>query len=203
MVKINLGSGPSGVSGWRNFDWGLLPMIGKYNLLSIFVRLGLLKESYLVKWPEIELVDIRKKLPLDNKSVNFVYCSHVLEHFEREETAAILKEVKRILKKNGRIRIVLPDLEKIYKKYINSEKINDVLAGYPKSEYSGMLGNIKRHFVRPHLWMYTYSTFKKMLQESGFKNIKKSAFKKGDFPDIDKLDLDIHEDLSFYVEAGN
>lgn len=63
--------------------------------------------------------DIRQKLPFSDNSFDACYSSHVLEHLKISETANFLEECWRILKPNGVLRIVVPDLEIIAKTYIN------------------------------------------------------------------------------------
>jgi len=201
MRKLNLGSGPNSAGGWINYDWGLLPFLGKFGLTKIFVKLGLLDKSYDWKWPEITLVDIKNELPDENESVNFIYCSHVLEHFEKEEARDILKECRRVLKDKGIIRIVLPDLNKIIKNYTNAEQFNREFFGFDKDLYVGFLGKIKRLFIRGHQWMYDEKSAKDLLKDAGFNEIKICGFRKGKVPDLDKLDLEQHQKLSVYYEA--
>lgn len=204
MKKINLGCGPSGINGWINYDWGLLPFLNKFNLLKFAVKLGLIDKSYLTKWPKFDLVDIRKKLPLDDDSINFIYCSHVLEHFERWEAKNILLESKRILKKGGTIRIALPDIDKIIKKYeeIGPDEFCRIWWGFDKDKVSkSFFGKLSRYFIRDHKWMYNKKSFKELLAECGFKNIKSYSIGKGKVPNLDRLDIKLHNDLSFYYEA--
>jgi len=197
IKKLNLGSGPTGINGWINFDWGVLPVLSKMPLVrSIFVKLGLLSRNYDAVWPTIKLVDIRKDLPLENKSIDYIYCSHVLEHFEKFEVIKIVKECKRVLKKNGLIRIVLPDLQKLIKEYKNADEFCREFYGYEKDVKSW-----SQMFIRGHEWMYDTKSFVKLLDEIGFKNCKVVKIKTGEMPDIDKLDLDVHEKLSMYIEA--
>lgn len=203
MTKINLGSGPATARGWINYDWGLLPLLGKYRLSSIFIKLKLLPKDYDWKWPEIQLVDIRKRLPDEDNSVDFIYCSHVLEHFEKEEAIKILKECQRILKKSGQIRIVLPNLDRIIENYTDSESFNREYLGFDKDLYVGFIGRIKRLFIRGHEWMYNINSAKELLVEAGFYNIKVCNFRKGRTPNIDKLDLEQHRQISLYLEASN
>lgn len=203
MKKLNLGSGPNSARGWINYDWGLLPFLGKFGLTKIFVKLGLLDKSYDWKWPEITLVDIKDELPDENESVNFIYCSHVLEHFEKEEARDILIECRRVLKDKGIIRIVLPDLNKIIKNYTNAEQFNREFFGFDKDLYVGFLGKIKKLFIRGHQWMYDVASAKKLLKEAGFKEIKRCSFRRGEVPDLKKLDLKQHQKISLYLEAGN
>ncbi len=204
MKKINLGCGPSGVNGWINYDWGLLPFLNKFNLLKFAVKLGLIDKSYLTKWPKFDLVDIRKRLPVDDDSINFIYCSHVLEHFERWEAKNILMESKRVLTKGGVIRIVLPDIDKLVKKYeeIGPDEFCRIWWGFDKDKVSkSFFGKLSRYFIRGHQWMYNKKSFKNLLRECGFKNIKFCSLGKGRLPNLDKLDIKSHKDLSFYCEV--
>jgi len=201
MVKLNLGSGPVSARGWKNYDWGLLPVLGKYRLTSIFIKLGLLPKDYDWKWPKLELVDIRGRLPDEDKSVDYIYCSHVLEHFEKEDALKILSECKRVLKNNGCIRVVLPDLNKMIKKYNGAESFNREFFGFDKDLYIGIIGKIKRYFIRGHQWMYDMKSAKDLLKEVGFREIKICAFRKGQVPNLEVLDIEQHRGIGLYLEA--
>jgi len=198
MIKVNLGSGPNGITGWDNLDWGILPFISKFKAIrDILIKINLISKDYSIEWPKIRLVDIRNKLPYKDSSVDYIYCSHVLEHFEEYEAIKILYECRRILKTNGVLRIVLPDLNKIIAGYINSEEFCNDFFGYHKKEFS----NVKRYFIRGHQWMYDQPTFENILKNVGFCNIKKFSIKKGNCQDIDKLDYEGHQKISMYFEC--
>lgn len=198
MVKLNLGSGPDGVKGWTNFDWGVLPLVNRLGLIKLLVNLKVISSNYLREWPEFSLVDIRKGLPVESKSVDWIYCSHVLEHFERYETGNLLKEIKRVLRKGGRVRIVLPDLKKVIKKYgEDADEFCRKFWGYEKDKTAGWQSS----FIRPHHWMYNEKSFEKILRESGFKKIELKGYQESLMPDVEKLDLKLHEDISMYIEA--
>jgi predicted SAM-dependent methyltransferase len=47
------------------------------------------------------IIDVRKVLPLDDCSVNFIYSEHFLEHLKYEEGRKILEEFQRCLKVGG------------------------------------------------------------------------------------------------------
>lgn len=203
MRKLNLGSGPNSAKGWINYDWGLMPLIGKFKLTSILVKLGLLDKSYDWKWPKIILVNIKNELPDEDESVDYIYCSHVLEHFEKSKARDILRECKRVLKDKGIIRIVLPDLKKIIDNYSDADSFNREYLGFDKDLYVGPLGKLKRLFIRGHQWMYDVNLAKKLLSDSGFTKIKVCSFRKGVVLDLEKLDLEQHQKISLYLEAGN
>lgn len=201
MRKLNLGSGPNSVKGWINYDWGLLPFLGKFGLTTILIKFGLLDKSYDWKWPEIKFVDLRGELPDGDNSVDYIYCSNVLEHFEKYESTAILKECWKVLKKGGMIRVVLPDLNKLIENYTTADNFNLEYFGYNKDQYNGFIGRFKRLFIRGHQWMYDKNSFKALLKEVGFLNINEQKFRTGEVPNLDKLDLEMHKKLCFYYEC--
>lgn len=62
------------------------------------------------------LGDIRK-LPWDDRSVDEIYASNVLEHVGFRETNAVLTEWQRVLKPNGELEVVVPDILGIFADY--------------------------------------------------------------------------------------
>ncbi len=201
MRKLNLGSGPNSARGWINYDWGLLPFLGKLKLTTTLVKLGLLDKSYDWKWPKITLVNIKNDLPDEDESVDYIYCSNVLEHFEKYESTAVLKECQRVLKKDGIVRVIVPDLKKMIENYTSADNFNREYFGYNKDQYNGIIGRFKRFFIRGHQWMYDSNSFYELLKEIGFSNIKEYKFRKGELPNLDKLDLEMHKKLCIYYEC--
>jgi predicted SAM-dependent methyltransferase len=66
-------------------------------------------------------------IPFHDEKFEILYHSQVLEHFPKEKAFDFMKECYRVLKKNGTIRVVVPDLENIvneYKKYLNENLKN-------------------------------------------------------------------------------
>lgn len=75
---------------------------------------------------QIKQVNLLEKLPFQSNSFDLIYSSHFIEHISLDNLKSLLTECNRVLKKNGRIRLVLPDFENIVKEYIlnlNNEKI--------------------------------------------------------------------------------
>lgn len=196
-LKVNLGCGPTGIDGWENFDWGWLPLMNKVGVIKLVVEAGLLDKFYLVNWPKFRLFDIRRKLPFENNSVDAIYCSHVLEHFEAEDGLKISREAFRILKIGGIFRVILPDISKIAKVFKTGEEQNEAWWGYNKT----LLKGIKRWFIRGHQWMYDVESAKEMLNKAGFKKIVETGFAAGECPNIERLDLAGYKNISLYLEA--
>lgn len=206
---LNIGCGPSGLKkGWLNYDWGILPFLSKFKRMRrLIVGLGLLSGEYQVNWPPIKLVDIRRRFPLKDGTVQFIYCSHILEHFDRWQALKILKECRRVLRKGGVIRIVIPDIEKMYQIYQQTakragRKLCRLWWGFNKDGQPGsIILRWERVFIRGHQWNYDRKELKILLQEAGFSKMKKVGFQQGKVPDLKKLDLKIHKDHSLYLEA--
>ena len=93
MNKLNLGCGNRFAQGWINIDFH--------------------SES-----PEVLSVNLLGRLPFADNSFDVVYSSHVLEHFAPDTAQALLRECHRILKPNGILRTVLPDLETGCREYV-------------------------------------------------------------------------------------
>jgi SAM-dependent methyltransferase len=224
IVKVNLGCGEKWVHGWINIDWSWNARIRKHPITKPFVPLlrffGLIDTS--INWPpDLILHDIRKKLPFKDNSVDFIYTAHVIEHLKKYECINCLKECYRILKKDGIIRIVTPDLQFFALKYIerdqkfyyeqfryqisDADKFADrflsIIYDKKNKEPQSIKEKIKS-FLFPipyHMWLYDFESLSAILHEIGFRNIERCAFRKGRVPDLDKLEEPAPENL--YIEA--
>jgi SAM-dependent methyltransferase len=65
----------------------------------------------------VKYANVTKKLPFKNNSFDAIYCSHLVEHLD--DPLYLMKEIKRILKKNGRGVIITPDYIMTSRKYKN------------------------------------------------------------------------------------
>ncbi len=77
--------------------------------------------------------NLLKGIPFSDSSFDVVYHSHLLEHFTKQKGKEFIKECYRVLKPEGIIRIVVPDLETIAKEYLknlNRAKNNESLAEF-------------------------------------------------------------------------
>ncbi len=227
--KINLGCGPVGKEDWINIDWGILAILHKYSLIEkILLKFNLFPKGYNVQWPKnLKLHNCRRKLPFTSNSIDYIYASHLLEHFKKFEAERIINDCFRILRKGGLMRVVVPDLESLVKKYLEKDvdyfkKLNDLMNFNKKKEgnadtflladilmdtfyphfYKTKPAGIKKlmtFFIRPHCWMYDCESLKHLLKNAGFKNVQRRSFGEGRVPDLDILD--VFPEMSLYVEA--
>lgn len=92
---LNLGCGSRIKAGWTNVDLSAA-------------------SPAVIEW------DVRSALPLPHGSVPFAYSSHMLEHLSEEDAEAVAKDVLRVLSPGGIFRVVVPDLERLARWYLEA-----------------------------------------------------------------------------------
>tara|TARA_B100001123_G_C14963375_1_gene888609 strand:- start:109 stop:837 length:729 start_codon:yes stop_codon:yes gene_type:complete len=84
----------------------------------------------------------KRKLNIKSNTASIVYSSHFFEHISDSDCKFILKESYRILKKNGTIRISVPDMDLAFNAYFN-----DNLDFFQKEGVSCHGDNIEEHLI--------------------------------------------------------
>ena len=108
-----------------------------------------------------------KILPFNSNSIEEIYASHLIEHFDFKEAFEVLKEWKRVLKEGGLLVIETPDLLGTCKAFVEGTDTRKV----------DLYGHF---FATPwiegqiHKFLYTEKQLEWTLKELGFKNIKKT-----------------------------
>lgn len=64
--------------------------------------------------------NLNQGIPFPDNSFDVVYHSHLLEHFTTIEAESFLKECYRVLRPQGILRVVVPDLEQITRTYLEA-----------------------------------------------------------------------------------
>lgn len=128
-----------------------------------------------VEWKEnIFLHDLTKKLPWKDNSVDYIYCSHTLEHFMKDNGRYLLSEIYRVLKRGGLARIIVPDLgiiiDRFNKKEIMAEDLVNCLEVFEQETKT--TSKIKKIFNKlyqfPHRCMYTEDRLTHIMSEIKF-----------------------------------
>ncbi|WP_199311831.1 class I SAM-dependent methyltransferase [Phormidium tenue] len=103
---MNLGCGSRYVPDWDNFDFvANSEHVVPHNLIA--------------------------GLPAKDDSYDFVYHSHLLEHFSFYQAPIFLQECFRVLRPNGILRVVVPDLESVVNGYLDAlKKVENNLSGW-------------------------------------------------------------------------
>lgn len=191
MKKLNLGCGPYTPNGWLNVDYAIGAKLAKVPFLS---KIGITK----LKWDNNILIhNLLKPFPWDDNSIDIIYSSHTLEHFSKTDGLKFLSECHRVLKQNGTIRIVVPDIKPIIDKYISDDIsaddiLEELLSLYP-SEKSIFKRIIQPFTFFPHKCMYDTPSLINTMTKVGFKVESKNGMESiiEDIETIEHLDRTI------------
>jgi predicted SAM-dependent methyltransferase len=210
-LRINVGCGQTPTPNWRNFDNSLSLRLSRIPFLPELLVKFKLMNSYQYQLANcarkynIEYGDVTKCLPLQDGSVDVIYCSHMIEHLDRNEVASFLKEAFRILRHGGRIRIVVPDLMKQIEEYKKSGDADVLIESTHLCELRprSLLQRLRILLVgtRNHQWMYDGNSLSRLLQTHGF--VKTEVMPAGQTKILAHEPLDLQERVaeSVYVEA--
>jgi len=154
------------------------------------------------KYPHIDSHDI---INFHYTNIDLIYASHVIEYFDREEIVKILKIWKNKLKRNGILRIAVPDFKQINKLYLTKKFDLDSFLG---PLYGKMTMNDKNIY---HKTVYDFESLEKILLKSGFAKIRKWDWRKvnhGKFDDhsqayLPKMNKEEGTLISLNIEASN
>lgn len=206
-AALNLGCGTRMHRSWNNLDFSLSILLSRHPAISNILRkLGVLSQERYEKLlrvaPDAIYWNLAKGIPFADDTLDIVYHSHVLEHFDRELAPEILKECFRVLKRNGIIRVVVPNLQILINKYNASvtllqqnkseaalehhyQAIYDLFEQMVRREMAGTqqqrkvvrrLENLVRGDASQtgeiHRWMYDSYSLEKLLAQVGFKDIR-------------------------------
>lgn len=144
----------------------------------------------------------KEKLPFDDNSVDCIYFSHCLEHIIEERHAFVLSEMKRVLKSDGILRVVVPDMDLA---------INSIFKERKKGNPIIMKSMLRWWFdydldddgnpVLSHVTGFDCDSLKKLLKDNGFKKIIKKSYV--DYsPMFKDCDNPLHKPTSIYYEAS-
>ena len=212
-LKINIGCGDTPTEGWRNYDNSWSVRLAKNKVLTYVLRkTGLFSASQLKFISFAENSNILwangiKRIPENDSTADAVYSSHMIEHIEKDDVSLFFKEVRRILKSGGIIRLAVPDIKLQAEKYIqdgdadNFIETTSLTRKYPKT----FIDKIKYLIIgdRNHQWMYDGKSLCKLLSSAGFN--EPCILEPGltTIPDPGMLNLKERLSESVYVEACN
>lgn len=148
--------------------------------------------------------DVRNGLPYNTNSVDFIYSSHFLEHLTYEEGRKFLSECRRVIKPDGAMRLIVPDVNYIL--MLSDDRLDDLGQLNPKVTNSPtrLMKEWSLAFDG-HQSAYNCTTLDSVLIECGFVP-QRTRFRLGGFePDrteqIRKETIDMLPCLSLYMDA--
>ena len=151
--------------------------------------------------PGIDLsCDIREGLPLEADTIDYAVSIHALPEIPYTDIVGALRELRRVLKPGGVLRLALPDLDKGIKAYLSEDEDYFLIP----DEDAKAIGS---KFIVQMIWygysrtLFTYDFTAELLRKAGFTQVTRSDFRTtaSRFPEI--VELDSREKESLYVEA--
>lgn len=147
-------------------------------------------------------LDLTRNLPFPSDCFDGVFSEHVIEHFSDAEISSLLREVFRVMKPGGVLRVVVPDGQWILHSYVNDPS---ALVEYRLGSLSeGTPMQAVNSFFRQryeHQFIYDYDTIRSVLLKAGFSVVERLRYGlAGSDKDI-VLDDISYEAESLYVEA--
>lgn len=122
---------------------------------------------------DADVISLIDRIKLNERSVKYIYNSHILEHIPRSQVRKVVKEWYRVLEDKGKLFVCVPDIENLFKIYL------DNLEDYDKEDkqqvvelscgivYGGQVNKYDFHYMG-----YSMKTLKKLLEEIGFIDVK-------------------------------
>ncbi|MFZ0277950.1 MAG: methyltransferase domain-containing protein [Candidatus Sulfotelmatobacter sp.] len=119
---LNLACGTRTDANWNNLDFSPYALLRRQPLLVKFLRkTGFLSDQRYLRLQAVDPAIIRwnlaRGIPFEGASFDVVYHSHFLEHLDRGAALLFLRECHRVLKTDGILRVVVPDLELLLRTY--------------------------------------------------------------------------------------
>jgi hypothetical protein len=209
-LKLNIGCGPSGqIQGFVNIDNSPSILLSKIPLLKLLLfRVGLIAEHhYKADWSNVIKRDASRGLPYHDQSVAKIYTSHFIEHIPKEKGFSFLQECHRVLETNGVMRLVVPDLLVHAQLYVENTKklIGCSLLPDDRSTHDNFLETLcgaylhNTRYGAGHCYMYDLPTLVSLLRKTGFQDIKKFAYQKGDDDELPSYDSRPEDSLHIEV----
>ncbi len=202
-MKLNLGCGSQVVDGWINVDYAIGARFAK---IPLFRELNRKLRFLDTDWSEkIYLHDVSRRLPFEDSSVDVIYTSHTLEHFSKEDGLRLLSECHRVLRNNGKIRIIVPDLRRFVDEYVEGRMQADDFVEKLGVLYGNSKNIVKKRLAPliefPHRCMYDNPRLLSILREIGFDAANRAPFD-SDIDDIRRVELEARTQNAVIVEGA-
>lgn len=118
-VLLNVGCGAVRPPNWINTDSSINASIQKIPFGGKSLAKKIIKSS-VYESDNVKYMNLNKYWRFDDESVDVIYASHIFEHLSEKATRIFLIESLRVLKIGGVLRLAVPDLYKLSKKYLTS-----------------------------------------------------------------------------------
>ena len=115
--------------------------------------------------------DVRRGLPFEDASVDFIYSEHFIEHLSLDEARFYFKECHRVLKPGGVVRTATIDLPYVLERYARDWSDQTWLRDYNFETASEMLN--ASFYMWQHRFIYDEEALTRSLSQAGFQMIER------------------------------
>lgn len=184
-IWLNVGSGAQAVKDFVNLDSSIfLTLMPLYPLLRFLLRPGHTEiiEQFRDATSHAPFLrhDCRKPLKFPDQSVDHILCSHFLEHIYPSEVDGVISDFHRVLKTNGTLHVIVPNLADIIDTYIERRALDEASDAADVLIQSTILSHDKPPTLKyrvlellgyeglQHRWMYDQASMARRLTNAGF-----------------------------------
>ena len=154
--------------------------------------------------------DISRGIPLPDRTMKGVFSEHCLEHFDLQDGLLLLREMFRVLRPGGIVRLIVPDAGMYLNTYSKRKFGNEPVFPFESKESCEgsfvPLLSVNRVFYQDrdssagHRTMYDEALLELVLRKSGFEGAKRRGYRQGEIPEL-LLDTPSRECESLYIDA--
>lgn len=170
--KLHIGCGTIYLKDFINMDSEPDVIINNIKELKEFQNnITSLDNYYKHNWgesPKLVIADLKSEisdLPFNENEIDEIVMLHVLEHIPLYDIEKNMKEIYRVLKKDGSFYVAVPDIKGFAEEFVKSDEEKD--EWYIRCIYGTQRSQWDHHFCG-----YTKFTLEKLLKSYGFKNIQ-------------------------------
>ena len=112
--------------------------------------------------------DISDLSQFKDDSIEEIYASHVFEHINHKNINKTLLGINRILKKNGKFYISVPDMDILCKMFIDKTNTPQIKIHALRMIFGGQTDEYDFHYFG-----YNFDLLSNLLKKNGFKDVKR------------------------------
>jgi predicted SAM-dependent methyltransferase len=149
----------------------------------------------------VDLVaEIQNGLPLDDDSIDYAVSVHALQEVPYADLVPTLRELRRVIRPGGVLRLVLPDLDQGIRAYLTNDLGHFLV---PDDDAKSLGGK----FIVHMLWyghsrvLFTHDFVEELLLKAGFARVSHCRHGETASPHPGIVELDNREGESLFVEA--
>ena len=142
--------------------------------------------------------DILRGFPLEDNHLDYISSQHALQDLRIGDQIPAMKELRRVLKPRGVLRLSLPDLDRALDSYQSGQQDHLTV-----DDWDTLSGN----FITQVLWysytrtLFTYEFAEELLKKADFGVVRPVRFRHTLSHYTEIVELDEREHESFFVEA--